>query len=54
MLYLVSKVYATEWFVNGRTTLHTSHCNGSTKPHVAKWPKIKPMGNLNGYPAITT
>jgi hypothetical protein len=35
------------------TALHTSHHNGSTTPPVAKWPKIKSMGKLNGCCAMT-
>ena len=32
MLYIVSKVNATEWFVHGRTILLAPHHNGSTTP----------------------
>ena len=45
MLYIVSKVNATEWFVHGMTTLQESQRNGSISSPVAKWPTIKPTGN---------
>ena len=35
------------------TTLQASYHNGPTTPPVAKWPKIKCMGNSNGCRAIT-
>ena len=55
LLYVLSKGNATEWFVHGTTTLLASHHNHDpTTPPVAKWPKIKTMGNLNCCRAVTT
>jgi hypothetical protein len=55
MLYIVSKGNTNEWYVHGKTTLQASHRNGSTRtPPLAIWPKIIPMGNLNGCHAVTT
>ena len=54
MLYMLKNGNATEWPIHGMTTLQASHRNGSTKTHVAKWPKTEPMGNLNGCRTVTT
>ena len=54
MLYMLTMGNTTEYFIHGMTTLQASHSNGSTKTHVAKWPKTEPMGNLNGCRTVTT
>ena len=54
MLYIVFQVNTTDCFVHSRTILLASHRNGSTTPPVAKWPKIKPVGTLDGCRAIPT
>ena len=46
MLYMLKNGNATEWPIHGMTTLQASHRNGSTKTHVAKWPKTEPDGQL--------
>ena len=53
MLYMLSKKKATQWLVEGMTTLQASHRNDPTTPPVANWQKIKPMVNLNGCHTIT-
>ena len=49
MLYIVSKVNATEWFVHGGIILLASHRNGSiTPPLPKKWPNGQVVKNKTG------